>query len=98
MLLGAGIEPLVEFVCVTGVSSFVVSGCGPRNPGLSTGFMLVSTVWIAMADIVSMLGAVMRSFKPFVSVAILVNDPFVDAVVVVTRPHGGCCDGACCCN
>ena len=70
MLLCVGIEPLVEFVCVTGVSSFVVSGCGPRNPGLSTCFMFVPTVLVAMADIVSVLGTVMHSFKPFVTIKV----------------------------
>ena len=58
MLFAGRVKPLFVLVHVSCVTSFVVACCGTVNPGITAAFVFVSAMWIAVADIVSMFGAI----------------------------------------
>ena len=60
MCLCVGIVPMVVFVGIASVPSFVVSGSGSIHPAMCTRFVFVTAVLIAVTDIVAVLGAIMR--------------------------------------
>ena len=64
-------------VGVAVITSFVVRCRGPIFPCVCTWFVFIATVGIAMADIITMFGAVVSYLQPFASGAVLVYDFFV---------------------
>ena len=58
MFLASGVEPLLVFVHIPGASALVVTCCGSLNPGMTSTFVFVSAMWITVADIVTMFGAI----------------------------------------
>ena len=83
MFFGCGVEPLLIFICISGASSFVVGCSCTVNPGMAIWFMFVATVLIAVTHIVPMFGAVVDALKPFIAVAILVDDFLIGTAAVM---------------
>ena len=70
------IPVVVMFFMAVGATLVILMGC-PRTPWSSTGLLAVATVVIGMADVVSMFGAIVGYFKPFMPVAVPLNDPLI---------------------
>ena len=71
------IIPVEVVLCmIVGAALVVLMSC-IWDPWGATGLVSVSTVVIGMADVVSMFGAVVGYFKPFLTVAIPFADPLV---------------------
>ena len=71
-LFGVGIEPMEIFVSVSIAASFMILVIGTFHPCVEVigWFVFVPTVGIAMAVIVSMLGAIVNDLIPSVSFAV----------------------------
>ena len=89
--LGVSVVPLLVFVCVPWVTIFGVSSCSSFNPWVLSTSMLVLAVLIGVADVVSMLGAVVGDLKPFLAIGVNFADPGVlaTAMGIVTTGGGG---------
>ena len=83
------VVPMEVFICVMVVSIFGVGGCGSFHPSVCTGFVFVLTVWVAVTDIVSVLGAIMRYLQPFASSVVSVDD-------LLVRDGSSSATGTCC--
>ena len=74
MCFGIRIIPMEVFVGVAVISTFVVHGHGSFHPPVCTWFVFVTTVLIAVADIVSVLGAIMCYLQPLAFYVVSVDD------------------------
>ena len=89
--LGVSVVPLLVFVCVSWVSSFGVSGCSSFNPWVFSSSMLVLAFLVGVADVESMLGAVVGDLKPFLATGVNLADPGVLAIAMgIVNAGCGC--------
>ena len=88
-ILGVSIVPLLVFLSVPWVATPGISGCSSFNPWVFSTSMLVLAFLVGVADVVSMLGAVVGDLKPFLAVGVNLADPGVLAIAMGIVNTGG---------
>ena len=71
------IEPLIVLLCMVVRSAFVVLMSCSWDPGGTSRFLTIPTVVIGMADVVTMLGAIVSYLNPFMSMTVSLHDSLV---------------------
>ena len=89
--LGVSVVPLLVPISIPWITPFSISGCSSFNPWIFSSSMLVLAVLIGVADVVSMLGAVVGDLKPFRAIGVYLANPGVLAIVmgIVSTRCGG---------
>ena len=62
---------------ILGGSTFVISMGGSLDPLIASWFVPVLAILIRVANIVSMLGAIVHHLKPSISIGVFCLDPFI---------------------
>ena len=87
--LGVGVVPLLVPISIPWVTPFSITCCSSFNPWVLSTSMLVLAVLIGVADVVSMLGAVVGDLKPFLAIGVYFADPGVLVIALGIVSAGG---------
>ena len=78
---------------ILGGSTFVISMCGSLDPLISPWFVPVLAILIRVANIVSVLGAIVDHLKPSVAIGIFCLDPLIRSSSCTSGRIGSGCTG-----